>query len=286
MQYAGVRIAIGWKSKLKVVKGVSIRTWSATFNKESLSLDEPLVDDFMAARDYESFKRFCKEYGLIMLRDMISDVTVKRANLKGASHTFDGREAVVAEAELEALWIAIERRINALQDDVRTLQQEQKRDSAAFMKHLSQGLKSVSVEVLKLNRKEKKFTIVLHGKSLKSALYLQIILAGKPLAQCEGCANVFLRTRPDRRYCSTECQASSHKRQLSGVLQRRAQVRARFYRLRDKNPERAEKIKDDVLADLREARTKKDFENIEKEYGLQRQSLGRRPASSTGDKLK
>lgn len=286
MSLQGTSFAIGWKSKLKVVKelkfvkGVSVEPF-ASFEKESLRLDEPLVDDFMAARDYESFKRFCKEYGLIMLRDMISDVTVKRANLKGAYHTFDGRETVVSEAQLQALWTAIERRVRRLQADVNKLQQEQASEPAEFIKHLNKGLKPVRVKAIG----EKEYSVNLHGAYLKAAMYLQIILAGVPLAQCEGCANVFLRTNPYRKYCSKECQASTHKQRSDQTLRRKNQVRARFYRLRDQDPERAAEIESDVLADLVEARTKKHIAEIEKQYGLEKQSPGRKPKSPAGAKL-
>lgn len=285
MSLQGTSFAIGWKSKLKVVKGVSTGAY-ATFKKESLYLDDPLVNDFMAVRGYESFKRFCKRYSLIMLRDMISDVTVKRANLKGAYHTFDGREAVIAEAELQALWTAIEHRVKALQDDVKKLQQEQESEPAEFIKHISKGLKPVRVKAIgEKEIGEKEYKVYLHGEDIKAAMYLQIILARGPLAQCEGCANVFLRTRPDRKYCSKECQATAHKRQLDETLKRKNQVRARFYRLKDKDPERAAKIESDVLAKLREARTKKRIAEIEKRYGLEKQSPGRKPKSPAGAKL-
>lgn len=290
MSLQGTSFAIGWKSKLKVVKelkfvkGVSVEPF-ASFEKESLRLDEPLVDDFMAARDYESFKRFCKEYGLIMLRDMISDVTVKRANLKGAYHTFDGRETVIAEAELEALWIAIERRFKALQGDVKKLQQEQASDPDAYIKHLNKGLKSVRLQAIG----GKSYGLVMHGEDLKAAMYLQIILAGVPLTQCEGCPGVFLRTRPDRFYCTDVCRerAKVKRRQdnKSKLDYRKEQTRARLNRLWKKDPQTAKAIDADVLAKLREARTKTDVKNIEKEYDLQKQSPGRKPESPAGAKL-
>jgi len=260
MTLQGISLAIGWKSELKVVKDVSIGGALATFRKESLRLDEPLVDDFMAARDYESFKRFCEAYGLIMLRPLIIGVTVKRAYLKGAYHTFDGREAVVSEAELEAVWTAIKRRVKALQGEVQKLQQEQENDPGAFVKHLNKGLKPVRVRAIGGDA----YSVVLHCEDIKAAMYLQIILAGVPLVPCKGCPGIFLRTRPDRKYCSKSCQATAHKRQSGEVLRRKNQVRARFYRLfsKDSERERAKIIESDVLADLVKARTKKDVAAI------------------------
>lgn len=72
---------------------------------------------------------------------------------------------------------------------------------------------------------------------------------------------------------------------MDETLKRKNQVRARFYRLKDKDPERAAKIESDVLADLVEARTKKRIAEIEKCYGLEKQSPGRKPKSPAGAKL-
>jgi hypothetical protein len=276
----GTKYAVGWKSRLKVVKGLSNQTL-ATFNKESLREDDPLIDDFMAARDYESFKRFCKSYGLIMLRPWIEGVTVNRAGVPGATWSFNGRETIVSEAELRELWTAIQGKIKVLQYDVKKLQQEQESEPAEFVKHLNKGLKPVRVKAIKTSGGDG-YDLVPHGEDLKAAMYLQIILAGVPLTQCEGCPGVFLRTRPDRKYCSASCQASAHKREPGEVIRRKNQTRARFYRLRDKDPERAAEIKSDVLADLKEVRTMKAVSAIEKRYHLEPRKCGPKKGGGKG----
>ncbi len=292
MRLQGASFAIGQKSKLKVVKGVSTGAYGS-FKTESLRLDEPLVEDFMAACDYQSFKRFCKRYGLIMLKPLISGVTVKRSNLQGAYRTFDGREAVVSESELAELWTAIERRIKARQDDVRRLQKEQESDPDRFIKHLNAGLKSARLKAARLRaRGGADYGLVSHGADLKSAMYLQVILAGAPLVSCGGCGRVFLNlnNRQDRLYCSDSCRerAKVKRRQdnKSKLDYRKEQTRARLNRLWMKDPEAAKAMDEEVRAELREARSLKAVDKIEERYGLEKQTAGRRPASSTGDKLK
>ena len=274
--------AIGWKSELKVVKDDRVRTYSNEVKRESLRLDEPLIDDFMATRDHESFKRFCIKYGFAMLVPLIRNVKVPRGHLKDAYSMFDGRTTAISENELAELWTAIEDKVKALQDDVKKLQQEQERDSGAFLKLLNKGLKPVHVRAIGGDE----YNLVIHGKDLKAAMYLQIILAGVPLAKCEGCPNVFLRTRPDRKYCSSSCQRSAHKRQPGELIRRKNQVRARFYRLCDKDSEQAKKIEAGVLGDLNNARTLKAVTAIEKHYHLEKQRPGRKPTSLPDAKVK
>jgi hypothetical protein len=276
MDLKGIKVAIGWKSPLRVVKGLSLHGLQ-TVNKESLGQDEPLLDDFMAARDYKSFECFCKKYGLIMLQDLISGVTVNRTGVKGATITFDGRESVVSRAELAELWTAVHGRVKVLQRDIVELQHEQENDDKAFTKHLNKGMARVRVKAYR-DSGGNGYSLVLRGPDIKQALYLSITLAGVPLAQCEGCPGVFLQTRPDKKYCSSECQKNAHKRNSGEVTRRKNQARARFYRLRDKDPEAARVIESDVLASLREAHTPTAVRKIEKKYGLERQSPGRKAA--------